>query len=470
MKLDKDLRIEEVLEILEEQVYQHTGRYLLSSERDLIVGTWEGKEYKEIARDCGYELQYLQTGIAPQLWSMLTEVIGDGVQVKKIYLKKILFKVAKKYYLHLEASKLANNSLVGQTITYGNVPKVTFFNGREEEINYLKKQINLFKRRFIALIGVGGIGKSSIVAKLIEELVLEKGNQYEFIFWINVNHCFSIEDLATEIINILGLKVSKDEAIEQKINLIIEKLNLSPSLLVLDGFESLAQVDNYEIKLRYKRLFVKFTQEQHQSCIIVTSQIPMEEIANSTTGLPIVSVKVEGLQEGAALEMLHERGLGGDECKHLIDIYRGNPSELESVADRIHRFFGGSVKRFLDYRTTAMGNQFQLMLHQQFGQSGLLSDLQRQIMIYLAEKISETSNSISFSELITGLKEQLNIEISVSELIMATEILEKRSLIEVIQRTNKEEVRYNLEPVIKKYILIDPFGLVGKKRGVQLSC
>ncbi|MCW5318763.1 NACHT domain-containing protein [Nostoc sp. KVJ3] len=468
MNLDKHLSIEKVLEILEEQVFQHTGRCFLDSERAVIVGTWDGKDYKEIARDSGYDFQYLRTGVAPQLWSMLTEVIGEGVQVKKIYLKKILLKIAKKHYLHLEASKVSNDSLVGKTIIYGELPKLNFFYGREEDISYLKKQINLFKRRCIALIGLGGIGKSFLAAKLVEELLLENSNAYNFIFWITINHCLSIDDLITEILNVLNLE-AYNESIETKIYLILKQLNSNHCLLVLDGFESLAQVDNYEIKLKYKRLFIKLTQEQHQSYIIVTSQIPLEEIAHSTTSLPIVSLRVEGLEESAALEMLHEKGLGGDECKRLIDIYRGNPSELESVADRIHRFFGGSVRRFLEYRTTAMGHQFQLMLHQQFGQPGLLTDLQRQVMIYLAEHISENSIPISFSKLIEGLKEKLDIEISVSELIVATEILEQRSLIEVCQRTAKQEVSYNLEPVIKKYILVDPFGLVWKKSGVQTT-
>ncbi|MHC5772045.1 MAG: NB-ARC domain-containing protein, partial [Nostoc sp.] len=62
MNLDKHLSIEKVLEILEEQVFQHTGRCFLDSERAVIVGTWDGKDYKEIARDSGYDFQYLRTG------------------------------------------------------------------------------------------------------------------------------------------------------------------------------------------------------------------------------------------------------------------------------------------------------------------------------------------------------------------------------------------------------------------------
>jgi hypothetical protein len=464
MNLDKDLDIEKVLEILDEQVFQHTGRSLLDSERAVIIGTWHGKNYKEIALDSEYEVQYLQTGVAPQLWTMLSEVIGERIQVKKIYLKKILLGVARKYYLNLEASKLADDSLIGKTKIYGELPKINFFYGREQDISYLKQQINLFKRRCIVLTGVGGIGKSFLAAKLIEEILVENSSAYEFIFWAKINHCSLMDELINELLVVLNLE-AYNESIETKISLILRHLNSHRSLLVLDGFESLAQVNNYEAKLKYKRLFFKLTQEQHESCILVTTQIPLEEIVHAATSLPVVSLRVEGLEESAAMQMLHEKGLGGDECSRLIDIYRGNPSELESVADRIHRFFGGSVKRFLDYRTTTIGHQFQLMLHHQFGQPGLLTSLQKQVMIYLAEKISEDSVMISFSKLIEGLRERLDIEISVSELMVATEILEQRSLIEVYKRTSKQEASYKLEPVIRKYILVDPFGLVWKKSG-----
>ncbi|MHC5822781.1 MAG: NB-ARC domain-containing protein, partial [Nostoc sp.] len=78
-----NLDIERVLEILEEQVLESTGRYLSKAEKAVIKGTWDGKEYREIASDSGYSVQYLQTGVGPQLWTMLSEVIGGAVQVKK---------------------------------------------------------------------------------------------------------------------------------------------------------------------------------------------------------------------------------------------------------------------------------------------------------------------------------------------------------------------------------------------------
>ncbi|WP_143855735.1 hypothetical protein [Nostoc sp. 'Peltigera membranacea cyanobiont' 232] len=49
---------------------------------------------------------------------------------------------------------------------------------------------------------------------------------------------------------------------------------------------------------------------------------------------------------------------------------------------------------------------------------------------------------------------------STSDLIRALEVLEKNSLIESNRDSVTKEISFTLQPVIKKYILTDPLGLV----------
>ncbi|MBU7585683.1 MAG: NACHT domain-containing protein [Nostoc sp. TH1S01] len=463
MTKDKSLSIEQILEILEAQVLERTGRYLSKAEKAVIKGTWENKEYSQIASDSGYSLQYLQTGVGPQLWATLTDVIGDGVQVKKTYLKNVLIKFAKKHYMKLEISKLDSNSLVGKTKVYGRLPRIPYFYGRDEEIGDLKKQIKISQESCIAITGVGGIGKTLLTAKLIEETLFENPNMYDYIIWNRINRFSSIDDLLSEILTFFNITVN-DESLSTKVSLLLKQFHLYKCLLIIDGFEKLVQVDNYQKKLEYEDFFVGLTKEVHQSCIILTSQIPLEEITHLTTSFYFSSLHLEGLKESAAMQMIHEKGLGGEKCRQLIEIYRGNPSELEAVINKIHRFFGGSVERFFEYSTTMMGPQIQAMLHIQFGQPGFLSNLQKQIMVYLAHQMSQDCNDIPFSKIVDDLKERLDIEVSISELITAIDTLEHRSLIESNKQSNQKEISYRLQPVVKKYILVDPLGLVNKEQ------
>ena len=191
--------------------------------------------------------------------------------------------------------------------------------------------------------------------------------------------------------------------------------------------------------------------------------MPLKDIAYVTQSLPLESLRLEGLDSNAAMQMLRDKGLFGNACIQLIENYRGNPSELDTVAERINRIFGGNVQKFFDYETTVIGPRLKVMLNMQFGQTGLLSDLQKQIMIFLAEELSKNSTPIPFFKLVSGLKERLGLKVSVSEVITAMEALDERSLIETSRKSSKQEVCYSLEPVVKKYILVDALGLVYDK-------
>ncbi|WP_414544795.1 NB-ARC domain-containing protein [Nostoc sp. CCY0012] len=462
MSIEKVLRIEKVIKILESRVFQRTGRYLTTPEKVIIEGIWDDKDYKKISAENGYNVYYLSQKIAPPLWNMLSEVIGEGEKVKKISLKPLLLKLAKNDYFAQESSRLNNDALVGKTKVNGQMPDIAGFHGRQDELGYLKKQITLSKEQCIVLTGVGGIGKSFLAAKLIEEILFDtSSNVYDYFIWKTVNHCSSIDDLIDELNRIFNVETN-GENFQSKIFLLSEQLRLHSCLLVIDGFERLALSDSFEKRLEYEKLFIKLAEQKSSSCTIVTSQLPLKEIAFVTTKIPIRSFKLKGLEVSAAMQILYKKGLSGEECKRLVENYYGNPSALEVVADRINCFFGGSVKKFLEHDTTIIDSRLQFMLHQQFGQAGVLTNLQRQIMISLAEGMSQKSISISFSELIDALKARLGFDLSVSQVITAIEILEQRGLIEVSRSSNKLEADYSLQSSVKKYILIDSFGLVHK--------
>jgi DNA replication protein DnaC len=462
MNINKVLDIEKVIKILESRVFKHTGRYLTTPERVIIEGIWDNKDYKEISADYGYNVYYLSQKIAPPLWNMLSEVIGEGEKVKKISLKPLLFKLVKNYYLEQEASKLNNDTLVGKTKVNGQIPDIVGFCGRQDDLSYLKKQVTLSKEKCIVLTGVGGIGKTFLAAKLVEEILFEtSSNIYDYFIWKTVDNYSSIDDLITELNKIFGVEADQGD-FQSKIFLLSEQLRLHSCLLVIDGFERLMLSDSFEKKLEYEKLFTKLAEQKSSSCTIITSQLPLREIAFVTTSIPIQSFKLKGLEVNAAMQLLHKKGLIGEECKCLIENYYGNPSALGVVADRINCFFGGSVKKFLEHETTIIDSRLQFMLHQQFGQAGIITNLQRQIMISLAEGMSQKSTSISFSELIHDLKSRLGFNLSVSQAITEIEVLEQRGLIETNRSSNKLEASYSLQSSVKKYILNDSFGLVHK--------
>lgn len=69
----------EALDILRD-ILPHRLSFLQEA---IFVGTWSGKIYREIATDCGYELDYVRA-VGSQLWEELTRIVGQRVTKKNL--------------------------------------------------------------------------------------------------------------------------------------------------------------------------------------------------------------------------------------------------------------------------------------------------------------------------------------------------------------------------------------------------
>lgn len=74
---------EEVLRVANDLMFAEKGRYLSDPEIIVMKGAWNDKDYEEIASNSRYSLNYLQRTVAPQLWDIFSEVIGNGARVGK---------------------------------------------------------------------------------------------------------------------------------------------------------------------------------------------------------------------------------------------------------------------------------------------------------------------------------------------------------------------------------------------------
>lgn len=89
-----------------------------------------------------------------------------------------------------------------------------------------------------------------------------------------------------------------------------------------------------------------------------------------------------------------------------------------------------------------------------------MTDLEKQIVLYLAEKLANSVEAIALTQLLSDMKAQMNPTVSTSELKEALESLDERSLIELIKDVTDGEVHFNLKPLVKKYVLRSSVKLV----------
>lgn len=72
--------VREALELADRLIYQHTGKRLNDLEREVFIGSWEGRTYDEI-----YPLnpEYVEKSVGYKLWQKLSTVCGEKVTKKK---------------------------------------------------------------------------------------------------------------------------------------------------------------------------------------------------------------------------------------------------------------------------------------------------------------------------------------------------------------------------------------------------
>ncbi|WP_256872009.1 NACHT domain-containing NTPase [Nostoc sp. TCL26-01] len=402
----------------------------------VIRGAWNGQNYEQMAETSPYSLNYLQRRVATRLFELLNEIFEE--QLCKRNLRSFL------------EAYLGQDKVL--TIPGGQLPDIHNFYGRTKELNLLKNLIT--QQHCIALVGVAGIGKSTLAARLLTDASKEFKSKFDCLLWKSVAHTPRIEELVTELLEILEPQFNQPSSTQAAITLLLKHLQKKRCLLVLDEFEIFHQ--NVESKfLDYQFFIRRLVEENHKSCLILTSRFLLEEFDDVINKQFFQVIRVEGLDTTAAMDFLHSKGVSNPEkCRQLIKTYRGNPSEMEAALNRVSHFFGNQ-DNFFENPTTLISFRFETMLNQIFG--GTLSNVEKQFLIYLAENLVP-GEYVNFTDLLKDFNSRKVV--STLELIKNLEKLERLSLIESHKNPITKEISFTLQPVVKKYIMTDPLGLV----------
>lgn len=331
---------------------------------------------------------------------------------------------------------------------WGEALDVSRFYGRAKELSILEQWIVNDRCRLVALLGMGGIGKTSLSVKLAEQVQ----DEFEYLIWRSLRNALPLHELLNDLLKFLLRQESVDvgETIDSKISYLVEFLRTHRCLIVLDNFESIlcsnelpelfpshragAYRSGYE---GYGQLLRSLGETRHQSCLVLTSrEKPRGFAPKEGATLPVRSLRLAGLTQEAGEDILRDNGISvtNSDGQTLIEHYAGNPLALKIVAATIQDLFENNVSQFLQQGSIIFGDISDL-LAQQFDR---LSTIEKQIMYWLAINREWVS--------LTELKADVLPLVPYRMLLEAIESLQQRSLIE------NQSFRFSQQPVVMEYM------------------
>jgi WD40 repeat protein len=325
-----------VHQLLNYHLFNQRGKDVTESEWQIFEGIWQNHDYNTIAKATGYQPVTVRRNASHLLQELST---ATEQKITKHNFQAIFNQLT----LELQS-----------TVDWEDAPTdIQPFCGRLRELEKLAIWVAIDNCKLIAILGIGGIGKTALATKLGQQLQ----DRFEFVIWRSLREAPPLNQLLGDLIGVLSKHTNTDlpKTSPKRIGILLEYLQQHRCLLILDNVEAMMNPGEYAGNYRegysnYGDLFHRLGSSQHQSCITITSREPPPEIAElSSDKLPIRTLSLAGIDTDGVM-LLERMGVTGDgsQLKTISDRCQGNPLYLRIIANTITNMFEGDLENFLD--------------------------------------------------------------------------------------------------------------------------
>ncbi len=345
-------------------------------EHNILKAAWDQESYRIVAQRL-----YLTEGhvkdVASALWKRLTAAL-DLPLSKRTFRGLMEQHWGDRLRLQTEIPLPATSS---STVTsWADAPAVDRFYGRETEQHTLKKWLIRDRCRLVALLGLGGIGKT-VLATTVGRAIAD---EFEVVIWRSLINAPPIQDFLHRLLVFLTQSIhapsipvpaTSGNDFETQLLTLLEVLQTHRCLIILDNVETVlssrspslnrSEFSEFSESDAYDQLFRRLGEAAHQSCLLITSREKPPVIARlDGPHAPVRTLFLEGLTPATArslLEGLQSFDASPEDWQRLLDPYQGHPLVLELLAKHIDEAFWGDVAAFLEQDQRIFGDLERLL-------------------------------------------------------------------------------------------------------------
>ncbi|HXV43309.1 MAG TPA: NB-ARC domain-containing protein, partial [Anaerolineae bacterium] len=324
-------------------------------------------------------------------------------------------------------------------VDWGETPDLGSFYGREREQETLERWLVADRCRLVAIVGIGGIGKTVLATKVARQV----SSHFDYVIWRSLINAPPLTNMLRGWFQVLSQQQLNrwPDHLSEQLELLFDTLRRQRCLLILDNVETIMQQGSRAGQYRpgyelYGQLIQRFGDGEHQSCLLLTSRERPQGLARLANDNSLIRFhQLAGLAESAGLAILQGQRLSGPAhvLEGLVEHYSGHPLALKLIAQTIQELFAGDIEAFLREEAVIF-DDIRDILDQQFAR---LSTLERDIMLWLAIEREAVSPQLLRDNLVKSEAGGIFLE--------ALRSLQRRSLLE------QQAAGFTLQNVIMEY-------------------
>ncbi|MBV9898742.1 MAG: NACHT domain-containing protein [Chloroflexi bacterium] len=330
-----------------------------------------------------------------------------------------------------------------RTEDWGEAPDLVTFVGRTDELALLRRWVLDEGCRLLAVLGMGGIGKTSLAAKLAEEM----SPAFQYVYWRSLRDAPAPEDWLAGAIGFLSKhELAMPASMSERVAALLRQLRAARCLLVLDNYETVFEPGKPAGQYRegmqgYGRVVEAIGESAHQSCLLLSSREAPREVALLASG-SVRAFALGGLGPDETQVLLTPKQLRGtpQAWTNLTTRFGGNGLALKLVGENIRELFDGDIDAFLESAGAAGPfGDIRSLLSNQVERS---TAPERQVLRILAVEREPMR--------VASLLSLLGPSVGLGAVLEALEGLRRRSLVERADRIGA--AAFSLQSAVLEYV------------------